>query len=299
MISDASNKNETFDQQVKNVDHSAKILIDIIEQGHDIIITHGNGPQVGSFLLQQQFDGVGAIALPLKILNAVTQGQIGVMLQHALINELKNRELEKDVFVIPTSVIVDKDDKGFTTPTKPIGPFYSSEDYEKLQTDSRVYKQLDKGWRRVVASPRPIDVLEGDLIDSLSKAGNLVISVGGGGSPTIQTHGSLALVDAVIDKDLASSVLASKISADMLLILTNVEGVYEHYGTENQVVIGELNPESATSLMDATDLGKGSMEPKLRACVEFVANGGSKAGITTPEFALQCINNHRGTRIRN
>ncbi|MCH8909039.1 MAG: carbamate kinase, partial [Candidatus Heimdallarchaeota archaeon] len=259
MISDAANKNESFEQQLANVRKSTNTLLDIVEAGHQIIVTHGNGPQVGSFLVQQEANVNGSTNLPLKVLTAATQGQIGVMLQHSLINEIRARGLSYNVFIVPTTVIVDKGDPAFTDPTKPVGSFYSDEEYESLGKGTSTFKKLAQGWRKVVPSPIPLKILEDKLIQQLSEEGNLVISVGGGGSPTVQDENNiLSLIDAVIDKDLASSVLASKIEADMLLILTNVEGIFENFNQENSNLLNKLSLTNAQTMISNGNLGRGS-----------------------------------------
>ncbi|OLS22134.1 MAG: Carbamate kinase [Candidatus Heimdallarchaeota archaeon LC_2] len=297
MISDASNKEETFNEQLIRAKNTAKIISSIMSAGHQVVITHGNGPQVGSLLLQQAAHTPGSIELPLNVLGALTQGQIGIMLQHALINEFQERNIDSQVYIVPTTVFVDAADPGFKNPTKPIGPFYNKEEYDALDKTNKVYAELPKGFRRVVASPFPHEMLEAPVIEDLVDKGNLIIAVGGGGSPTVKnSNGSIQLVDAVIDKDLASAVLAEKINADMLLILTNVDGVFENFNTKDQQLISKLKLEDAEKMLETDLLGAGSMKPKLRACVTFVKNGKS-AGITSPDFALQTVNGNAGTII--
>ncbi|MHA2251091.1 MAG: amino acid kinase family protein, partial [Candidatus Kariarchaeaceae archaeon] len=238
MISDASNKNETFEEQVQRVGDTAKIITQIIKAGHQVVITHGNGPQVGSLLLQQNANVKGSTKLPLYVLGALTQGQIGVMLQHALLNEFIRNNIDTKAVIIPTTVIVDKADQGFKNPTKPIGPFYSADEFSSVEKiEGMEYRQLKKGFRRVVASPDPKMIFEGNIINDLVNQDYVVIAVGGGGSPTIKEQEGYRLVHAVIDKDLASSVLAREISADMLLILTNVEGVYRNFGMDDEELL--------------------------------------------------------------
>ncbi|MHA2278768.1 MAG: amino acid kinase family protein, partial [Candidatus Kariarchaeaceae archaeon] len=196
-----------------------------------------------------------------------------------------------------TSVFVKADDPGFKNPTKPIGPFYSKEEYDSLDKIDKVFTELHKGFRRVVASPIPQGMLEAPVIDDLVNKGNLVIAVGGGGSPTVKnSDGNIHLVDAVIDKDLASSVLAEKINADMLLILTNVDGVYEEFNTDQQQLLSKIPLADAEKMLENDDLGAGSMKPKVAACALFVKNG-KLAGITSPENALATVEGTAGTLI--
>lgn len=299
MISDASKPNEPFDQQLLRVQETAKILVSIVKLGHHIVITHGNGPQVGSLLLQQESNVDGAVKLPLNVLGAMTQGQIGIMLQHALINEFRSQGLSEDVYIIPTTVLVDSSDPGFQNPTKPIGPFYSKEVFSTMKQNGTNYVELSKGFRRVVPSPDPKIIMEGDVISDLIDQGKVVIAVGGGGSPTIKTEdGKLKRVDAVIDKDLASAVLADQLDADMLLVLTNVDGVYKNYGAEDQHIIPLITNSDAVQMLETTELGAGSMHPKVKAAVRFTSNkNGRKAGISTAEYAIQTISGDAGTII--
>ena len=297
MISDASNKEETFAEQLLRAKDTAKIIASIISAGNQVVITHGNGPQVGSLLLQQAANTPGSISLPLNVLGALTQGQIGIMLQHALINEFIETNINASVYIVPTSVFVDANDPGFQNPTKPIGPFYSEEEYKELDKGDKVYIKLPKGYRRVVPSPVPQDMLETPVINDLVNKRNLVIAVGGGGSPTVRnSDGTIHLVDAVIDKDLASAVLADKIDADMLLILTNVDGVYQNFNTEDQQLMTKIPLAEAEKMLETDSLGAGSMKPKVAACARFVKNG-KKAAITSPKHALEAVSGTAGTTI--
>lgn len=295
MISDSSNSSETFEDQLERIKTSAAILCDIIDLGHDLIITHGNGPQVGSLLLQQQADVEGSVELPLNILGAMTQGQIGVLLQHEMINQLRARSLDNQVVVIPTTVLVDKDDQGFKDPSKPVGPYFGEERLQQFLDEypEFSYIETDKGFRRVVASPTPLTILEGDVIAKLSET-NLVIAVGGGGTPVTNGNNKIVRKDAVIDKDLASSVLANHLDADVLMILTNVEGVYKNFNKAEQEFLTEVNQREAQQLIESGQVSKGSMEPKVRAGLHF---NGNYSIITSPENAVEALKGKAGTRI--
>ena len=299
MLSDASNKQETFEDQLDRINNSARVLVDMIIKGHEVVVTHGNGPQVGSLLLRMEPDIPGSTKLPLYILGALTQGQIGVLLQHALIKEIIKKGVSQEnnkkyVYVVPTSVIVDANDPGFKNPTKPVGPSSTEEEFAELDKGDYQYINTPKGYRRVVASPRPINTLENEMISDILENGNLAIAVGGGGSPTIKTDdGGYQLVDAVIDKDLASAMLAKKVNADMLVILTDVDGVYADFGTENQRLIPKMSKEEARKLLEDPAWGKGNMGPKVNACVEFMDNG--KSIITSPDKLMDALEGNAGT----
>jgi len=297
MISDASNKSESFQDQQQRISESARIITDIIELGHQVVITHGNGPQVGSLLLQQQADVTGAVSLPLDILGALTQGQIGVLLQHSLMNEFKQRNIKQPVVVIPSTVLVQADDPGFQSPSKPVGPFFDQNRLQQFLDEDPdfSYIQTDKGYRRVVASPKPVDIVEGELITNIMRD-HLVIAVGGGGTPAICSNGQIQMRAAVIDKDLASSLLARTIGADMLLILTNVDGVYRNFNHDNQEFIAEMSIQEAQELIESDQVHRGSMEPKIQAGINFT---GGPTIITSPEFALKALDGKAGTRIIN
>jgi carbamate kinase len=220
------------------------------------------------------------------------------MLQHSLLNEFRNLQIDADVVIVPTSVLVSKNDPGFENPTKPIGPFYSEDEYNSMEIPEwMVIKKLTKGYRRVVASPNPLKILEGNTIKNMVDNNKVVIAVGGGGSPTIDDDG-YQLVPAVIDKDLASSVLADEIDADMLLVLTNIEGVFRNFNTDQQEQISSLNLAEARELLERNELGAGSMKPKVLACVNFVQKG-KIAAITSPDHAIETIKGNAGTIISN
>ncbi len=289
----------TYQEQKAKLEKSAKVIVDLLKMGHDLILTHGNGPQVGNLLLQQA--SISTVpALPLRILGAMTQAQIGVMLELALKNELLNSKdanlSEKEVIVVPTSVLVNSDDPSFQDPTKPIGPFFDENQFTKIKIgEDEIYKTFNLGYRRVVPSPDPVDIIERQLIESLSKAGNLVIAVGGGGTPVVSKKGKLEPVDAVIDKDRASSLLAREIHADGLLILTNVDGVYKRFGSAEQKLISKLDRMIVDDLEKDGELQSGTIKPKVYACQTFVENGGKFAIITSPDKALKALTGKAGT----
>ncbi len=286
-------KSATYEKQWKKSQSTAKLIVDLYEKGYDLVITHGNGPQVGNLLLQQQ--GAEVPSLPLRILTAMTQTQIGVMLQHCLINEFRRREIQKEVVVIPTSVEVNLTQEMIDNPTKPVGPFLSDEDYEKVK-DTAKFKKFQKGWRRLVPSPRPLSIVEYKTIDYLINDNTLVIAVGGGGTP-VTLNGGIQAQDGVIDKDRASAVLADQLDADLLLILTNVDSVYKNFGEEDQEEIKSLTPEEAKDLIQSGALGVGTMLPKVEACVTFCKQSGRRAIITSDTKVLEALEGQAGTSI--
>jgi carbamate kinase len=295
MISDAKKKGEQLEEQEFKINATAELLCEIIKLGYEVIITHGNGPQVGSLLLQQQAKVKDTTELPLSILTALTQGQIGIMLQQALINELRKNKIDKKCVIIPTSVIVDKDDPAFKNPTKPVGPFYPKESYEFMDDrDKYQYVETKDGFRRIVPSPNPMDILEHEIIDELAKD-HIVICVGGGGTPTILEESKLRRVDGVIDKDLASSLLALELNANRLLILTNIDGVYKNFNSKNQEFLPKLNKQQAQELLEQKQLGVGSMEPKMQAAINFAKIG--ETIITSPDKVLEALKGNAGTHI--
>lgn len=285
-------------EQLELVKGTAKAICDLIEQGHEVIIGHGNGPQVG--MINSAFEAAskeGKIpAMPFPECGAMSQGYIGYHLSQAITNELKGRHITKGVSCIVTQVEVDKKDPAFTNPTKPIGSFMSKEEADKTaaETGYTFVEDSGRGYRRVVASPVPKSIVELSTINALIKSGNVVITVGGGGIPVVRNEGMLEGVAAVIDKDMSCSLLARELKADMLVILTAVDYVYINYGKENQERLENISLGEATRLIDEGQFGKGSMLPKVIACCEFVKSGG-KAVITSLENAANAMSS--GTTI--
>ena len=298
MISDSTNSSEIFSDQLNRINQSAKLIVDIFEMGHEIIISHGNGPQVGSLLLQQNTEINGTVKLPLSILGALTQGQIGVALQHSLLNEFSLRQIKQDVIVIPTSIIVNSNDEKFSNPTKPIGPYLDQSQYNKQiqKNKSWSYVQTPNGFRRVVASPKPLQILEINTIKSLLSNKALVICSGGGGTPISIDNNTISRKDAVIDKDLASSLLANEINADVLIILTNVDGIYQNFNGDHPSIISHMTSNEASKFLSTNSGGIGTMNPKINAAINF---NGQFTLITSPQNVLKALNNESGTKISN
>ena len=289
----------TFEQQFSRIQQSAKILAEIAANGNELVVTHGNGPQVGNLLIQQERGEPDVPAQPLSILDAMTQGQIGVMLELAMINAFSEKGVRKRITVIPTLVEVDPKDPAFESPTKFIGPFYPKEMARELEEKGLgpMKEQKGKGWRRVVASPIPKGIVESEIIKSILLNNGIAIAVGGGGVPVSKTANGYEFVDAVIDKDRASQVLASQIEAEELVILTDVPYAYRNYGKPNQEPIEEITASEAEVLLESNEFGKGSMGPKIEACIAFVRNGGKKGVISNQEYALDAVRGNAGTRI--
>lgn len=286
-------------EQLELVKRVSSIIVSLVEMGNEIVITHGNGPQVGMINLAFDNDSLG-FSMPFAECNAMSEGYIGYHLQQSITNELRKRSINKSCVSVITQVIVDKNDKAFSEPTKPIGNFYTKEESERLSLENNyIYKEdAGRGYRRVVASPEPIDIVEKESINSLINVGNIVIAVGGGGIPVINDNGILTGVDAVIDKDLSSSLLARLIDFDMLLILTNVEKVCLNYNKENEIGLDTLSVDDALRYIEEKEFAKGSMLPKIKACVSFVKQTNKQAIITSLLSAKDALEGKTGTLIK-
>ena len=275
-------------------------IASMIEQGWDVVITHGNGPQVGFVLLRSELASHVLHTVPLDSCGADTQGSIGYMIQQSLYNEFLKRGMKKRAVTVVTQVVVDKDDPAFQNPTKPIGPFYTEEEAKRLAAERGwiVKDDAGRGWRRVVPSPIPREIVEQEAIKALIEQGFVVIGVGGGGIPVVrQEDGSLRGVEAVIDKDYASSLLASGIGADLFLISTAVEKVALNYGKPNQVWLDRMTLAEAKRYLSEGHFPPGSMGPKIKAIIQFLEKGGKEALITSPENIERALAGETGTRI--
>ena len=275
-------------------------LIPLIKDGHELVIVHGNGPQVGNLVLHEEAgNSPSTPAMPLHVSVGMTQGMIGYWIQKALKEELLKNGISKNATTIVTQVEVSKDDQAFKNPTKQIGPFYSEEEAQKVAAEKGYVVKEDsgRGWRRVVPSPKPIHILESDAIIDFMKTGAIVIAAGGGGIPVVSNGGnSFEGVDAVIDKDFAAELLAEKINADTLLILTGVDNAMINYGKEDQQALGVISAEEAEKYIKEDQFGAGSMLPKVQASLKFAKTGG-KAIITSLENAQDAISKNLGTVI--
>ena len=277
-------------------------IADLVEEGINPVITHGNGPQVGFAVLRSEAGKKleGLHTDPLDVCVASTQATIGYMIQQALQSELRRRNIEKPICVVVTRVLVDKDDPAFSNPTKPIGPFYTKEEAEaKIKEFGWVMKEdANRGWRRVVPSPKPIDILEIDVIKSLFKQNVIVVAVGGGGIPVIKNErGEYVGVEAVIDKDLATSLLASLLGVKTMVISTAVEFVYKNFGKKDQKPLRNITLPEAVELLKRGEFAEGSMAPKIRASIEFLQRDGERVIITNPQNLLFAFKGKTGTTI--
>jgi len=301
LIRDEAHKSveDQYDAVCKTAGHIAGI----IEHGYDVVVTHGNGPQVG-FILRRS-DIANEIAhmhrVPLVICGADTQGAIGYQIQQALDNEFLRRDMKKSAATIITQVVVAADDPAFMNPSKPIGSFYTEEEAAALRRSNPDWvftSDSGRGYRRLVASPKPCRIIEKDVIKALASDGYCVIAVGGGGIPVSeQPDGSLRGVDAVIDKDLASSLLASQISADTLIISTAVPKVCLNYGQPNQRDLDQVSVAELKQYVQQNHFAPGSMLPKIQAVIEFLERGGKKAIVTNPDLLEEAIAGRTGTHV--
>ncbi|MFO8086516.1 MAG: carbamate kinase [Bacteroidales bacterium] len=290
----------TIEEQESNVYDTSTHLVQLIEKGYDIIIGHGNGPQVGNVLLQHEAGQkiYGIPMMPMDICVAETQGAIGLMIEQQLRNVLAKHGIKKNIVTMVSEVIVDKNDPAFKNPTKPVGPFYTKEEADSLTAENDWVFHEDprgRGWRRVVASPVPVKVNNREIIERLAREGNIVITVGGGGVPAyVNDQGETVGIDAVIDKDLASAHLAGNIKADEFYILTDVPQVYINFNKPNQKALSEVKADEIQKYLHEGHFTEGSMAPKVRAGLHFIDKGGKACTIT---MADKLGNENAGTTI--
>ena len=294
-------KPATAESQLEVIYNTSKYLADLIEEGYEVIIAHGNGPQVGRLVLQNEAADKITPAMPFDVCGAMSQGMIGYHIQQVLGDELKSRGNKKSVVSLVTQVVVDKNDEAFKAPTKPIGPFYSKEEADRIKEEKGydIVEDAGRGYRRVVASPDPKRIVEIDSVKSLVDNGYVVITVGGGGIPVVETEeGKLKGVAAVIDKDLASERLAEDLDADILLILTAVEKVAINFGKPNQQNLDKITIEEANRYIEEKHFAPGSMLPKVKAAMRFAESKcGRKAIISSLDKAKEALRGESGTVI--
>ena len=284
----------------------ATTIVNLVKEGNQIVLTHGNGPQVGQIALAMEYASngeAGTPSMPFPECGSMSQGYIGYQLQQCIQDELEHQGIVRDCATLITQVLVDSMDSAFNNPTKPIGMFYSKEEAMKIQQDKGYIfvEDAGRGYRRVVPSPKPKDIIEKNVIKLLVNNNNIVIAAGGGGIPVIKTDKIELLegVEAVIDKDKTAALLANLIDADMLLILTAVDKVCLNYNTDKQVELDTINIDEAKKYIDENQFAKGSMLPKIEACISFVENSDNKkAIISSLDKASDAINGKNGTIIK-
>lgn len=293
------------EEQLELVKHTAKTIVDLCEEGYSVIVGHGNGPQVGMINLAMDFaanNGANTPSMPFAECGSMSQGYIGYHLQQSIKNELNSRKLNKNVVSLVTQVVVDENDEAFKNLTKPVGMFYSKEEADKIAKEKgfTFVEDAGRGYRRVVASPQPKEIVELDTVKQLADSGNIVITVGGGGIPVIEKEdGSLQGVAAVIDKDKSSAKLAKDLDAQMLVILTAVDKVCINFNKPNQKELENINLKEAYEYKEQGHFAKGSMLPKIEACVDFVESAtDGKALITSLEKAKEALHGKTGTIIQ-
>lgn len=286
------------DEQKRLLNHVAHAIYPLIEMNHDIVIVHGNGPQVGMINLAFQ-ESTSTPVMPFAECGAMSQGYIGYHIQNALQNIMRERHIKRPISTIVTQVLVDIDDPAFIHPTKPIGSFYTFEEAEKMKNELgyTMVEDAGRGYRRVVASPKPIDIIEKESILTLLDHKEIVIAAGGGGIPVIEKNGKLEGIDAVIDKDFASAKMAEIVGADELIILTAVEHVFLHFNTPEQKALSQVTVSELEGYLKEQHFKKGSMLPKIEACMMFAKATGKPAIIAALEKAVDAFKRQSGTMI--
>ncbi|MDO4377000.1 MAG: carbamate kinase [bacterium] len=289
-------------EQLELLTNVSKIIVKLVSDGNEVVLTHGNGPQVGQIVLAMDYAAKGDAKtpdMPFAECGSMSQGYIGYQMQQSIQNELKRVGLQKDCVSLITQVLVDENDNAFSNPTKPIGMFYTKEQALEIEKEKgyQFVEDSGRGFRRVVPSPIPKAIIEKNVISELLLKGNIVIAVGGGGIPVINTENGLKGIAAVIDKDRSAALLAKEIDADILLILTAVDKVCLNYNTDNVRELDSLTVSEAYKYIEENQFAKGSMLPKIEACIEFVKDNNKMAIISSLEKASDAINNKNGTVI--
>jgi len=289
----------TIPEQYENARETSRHIAEMLERGYEVVVTHGNGPQVGNILMRAEMASSVLPILPLDTCVADSQGGMGYMIQQVLGDELKSRGIDKTVVTVLTQVVVDAADPAFGKPSKPIGPFYTKEEAERKRDEDGwdVVEDSNRGWRRVVPSPMPKRVVESRAIKALLEAGCVVIAVGGGGIPVVEEGQELRGVEAVIDKDHASRLLGNEIGAQLLLVSTDVEQVALNFGEENEERLLTLSVSDAERYFGEGHFAPGSMGPKILAGIAFLKEGGGEFIITSPEAIGRALDGETGTKM--
>jgi carbamate kinase len=294
----------TIEEQFRNTELACCYIANLVDAGNRVIITHGNGPIVGNILIRNEAASSQVPAMPLYICDADSEGGLGFMIQQALHNEFVKGHDIKDVVTIVTQVVVDPGDPAFKDPTKPIGPFYTKEQSERLSLEKgwTMLEDSGRGWRRNVASPKPVKIVEANVIKTLTENGIIVIAAGGGGVPVTEAaDGTLAGIDAVIDKDFSTAKLANQLGAELFINLTQIECAYINFGEADQKPILNMSTTRAIGYLQEDHFKAGSMRPKIQAAVEFVEGSScdnAEVIITTPELIEEAMAGKAGTRVR-
>jgi carbamate kinase len=288
----------TIYEQFANTRESCRSIVQMVKAGWDVVITHGNGPQVGALVLQNQAAKEITPEMPLGICVAESEGLIGYMVQQCLSNALKRETIEKSVIALITQVIVDPNDPSLTHPTKPIGPYYKDDEALQMLKQGASMTRLPRGWRMVVPSPDPVRIVEGEIIRKMLDDGIIVIASGGGGMPVIEKEGwGLDGLEAVVDKDLAAERLAEAVDAKVLLILTDVEKVFLRYNTPEQQPLGSVTFDELKEYYLNGEFPEGSMGPKILAALRFIEYGGERVIISNIEQGWEALQGKTGTLI--
>ena len=289
----------TIAEQRANARRTGEAIVGLIREGYDLVITHGNGPQVGAELLRAERAADQVYSLPLDVCGAATQGEIGYILQQALREQLSRAGIAKPVITVLTQVVVSKTDPAMTHPTKPIGPFYTQREAEarRERLGWTIVEDAARGWRRVVPSPEPIEIVEEPVIATLVASGALVIAAGGGGIPVVRENGHFSGVEAVIDKDRASALLAAKLGVDEMIISTDVDCVYLDYKKPGQRALSVVPAAELRALYERGEFPAGSMGPKIQSALRFLDQGGRHAIITSYERLIDAVHGRAGTHV--
>ncbi|UCG69885.1 MAG: carbamate kinase [Thermoplasmata archaeon] len=293
----------SVEEQLENIRITCGHIANMVQEGYDVVITHGNGPQVGNILLRNEIAEGIAPVMPMDVCVAESQGQIGYMIQQSLINELEKLGIEAKAISLITQVVVDAEDEAFENPTKPIGPYYPEGEAERLAKEkgwTLMEDRVRQGYRRVVPSPEPQKILESETIERLLKGDEgkeVVIAAGGGGVPVVKTEHGYAGVEAVVDKDLASQVLATSIKADLMIMLTDVDFVAIDFGKPKQRELSKMSVAEAKAFLSQGHFPPGSMGPKIISAIRFLEKGGEEVIITTPENLKKALDGEKGTKI--
>ena len=290
----------TQEEQIRHCDEAAELMAQIVQRGYDLIIVHGNGPQVGNILIQME-EAVNKVPpFSLDVCVSISEGSMGYMLERSLRNQFRKRSLKKDVATLITQVMVDPRDPAFENPSKPIGPFFTAYRAAILKKEKRwpMVEDSGRGYRRVVASPLPQRIINLEIVKTLTDNGTCVIAAGGGGIPAYYDgFDNIKGVEAVIDKDYTTSLIASELKADLFVILTNVEFVSIHYGKKNQKNLTRVRLKEIKRFFDKGHFPPGSMGPKIKAAIDFIENGGKEVIVTSAKELVRSLKGQTGTHI--